>query len=195
VEVVRPVDGHVSTQVRASAALEAIAGPEPLPVLLVWALACEEGLCPLIEQIKAGEAVGAELWANPLSWMRELPRKGVSLATTTLSVSTRSEEERHGAPSLQVRPDQESTRPGGEITLEATATGELGEEARIWAYSEAGGFTATSIRPDAEGSASLTWVAPETSNPEIPVYLVLVDGLGGSALWEGVLGTSGDGPS
>lgn len=192
VEVMRPVEGHISTQVSASSSLGLIAGPEPLPLIQVWALACEEGLCPLIEQVRAGESIATELWANPLDWMSELPKQGVSLAATSLSVSTRSVEERHGAPTMDAVTSSDSTRPGGEIQIEATATGELGEEAKIWAYTEAGGFTATNTRPDEMGVAKLTWIAPETSETEVPVYLVLVDGLGGSALWEGVIASSGE---
>lgn len=177
-------DGRVQTTVSASAALAAAATEEPLPLLLVWALACEDGLCPLIEDVRAGAEVDPALWADPTDWIDELPMQGVSLALSTLYVSTRAADARHAAPALEASAETWTVAAGETLSLEALATGALGEEAKVWAYAEAGGFTMPSERPDEAGLVALDWVAPEEPG-EVPLYLVLVDGLGGSALWEG----------
>ena len=51
---------------------------EEIP-LLMWGLACEEGLCPLIEQAKEGTVDEADL-VNPIDGLKSLPFDGVSLA-------------------------------------------------------------------------------------------------------------------
>lgn len=181
-----PVDGQLETPVSVPVELAAVASEEPTPLVAVWALACAEGLCPLIEAVGAGEAVDPALLASPLDWLGDLPMQGVSLAFTTLMVSARPAEERHPAPALDASLDLDSLGPSETLTLQASATGALGEEARIWMYAEAGGFVGTDARPDADGAATLSWVAPEEAG-EVALYLVLVDGLGGSALWEGTV--------
>lgn len=185
-EVLPLGDGRLSTEVVASSALAALATEEPVPLVAVWALACQDGLCPILDAVEAGEAVPADQWADPFDWMDELPMQGVSLATISLDISTRPEGERHPAPSLSATPEIEATAPGDTLPVDALAAGELGEEARIWAYATDGGFVSTDERPDASGAATLDWVAPE-SVTEAEAWLVLVDGLGGTALWEGAL--------
>lgn len=176
--------GQLTSTVEASATLAYVVGTEPLPLIAAWTLACRDGLCPLIEDVQAGLEVDPALWADPTDWIDELPMEGVSLALTTLSVSTRAVEERHPAPTLTGPTDPLEVETGGTLTLSVTATGELDEEARLWGYAEGGGFVGASTRLDAEGAATMDWVAPEEPG-EVALYLVLVDGLGGAALWEG----------
>lgn len=184
VEVVAPTDGRVDTALSVSAALSYVASPEPLPLIAVWALACQPGLCPLLDDVASGAEIDPALWQDPLDWMDELPMTGVSLAFTTLYVSSRDPDERHQAPTLTGPTEALTVAPAGTLSLSATALGELGEEAKVWAYTEGGGFVSTDERPDADGVVLFDWVAPETAG-EVPIYLLLVDGLGGSALWEG----------
>lgn len=178
--------GLIQTEITVSPALAAVATEEPLPLVAVWALACEDGLCPLIEAVEAGESVDPDLLASPLDWLDTLPMEGVSLAFTTLSVSSRPADERHPAPTLSATLASEVVAPGETLSLDALAQGTLGAEAKIWGYAEDGGFAGTDERPDETGAAILDWVAPEEPG-EVALYLVLVDGLGGSALWEGTV--------
>lgn len=186
VSVVPSTDGTITTAVTASPTLAAVASAEPLPLIFAWALVCEDGLCPLIEQVQAGETIDPALWADPFDWMDDLPLQGTSLATTTLDLSTRPAGERHAAPSLSVTPMAETVAPEETLTLDVLASGELGEEAKVWGYAEGGGFSSTDERPDATGALTFDWVAPAEAGA-VPVYLVLVDGLGGTALWQGSL--------
>lgn len=107
-------------------------------------------------------------------------------STTTLNVSTCPDGERHAAPGLAVTPAAETVAPEETLTLDLLASGELGEEAKVWGYAEGGGFSSTDERPDETGALTMDWVGPVETG-EVPVYLVLVDGLGGTALWQGSL--------
>ena len=184
VQVMTPTDGWVETPVGASAALGFVASEEPIPLIAVWALACAEGLCPLIDDVQAGAEVDPTLWSDPLDWMDTLDMVGVSLAVNTLSVSTRDPALRHVAPTLSLQSTVDPVAPLGTLSLTAVASGTLGPEARVWAYTEGGGFVSTDERPDESGSVTFEWVAPDEAGV-VPLYLVLVDDLGGSALWEG----------
>ncbi len=184
-EVLALGEGSAESAVSASAALAAVAGEEPLPLILVWALACEPGLCPLTDEVRAGQDIDPEVWAEPTDWIDALPMEGVSLALSTLYVSARAPEDRHPAPAISVNAEVWTVAPGETLVLQVEAEGELGEEAKVWAYAEGGGFTTPSERLDAGGATTLSWVAPEEPG-EVALYGVLVDGLGGSALWEGV---------
>lgn len=184
VEVLAPTDGWVEAQVAAPAALGFIASEEPVPLIAAWALACEAGRCPLIDDVKAGREIDPDRWEDPLAWMGSLDMVGVSLALNTLSVSTRGPDARHAAPTLEVQAALDPVAPEGTLTITAIASGALGPEAQVWAYTEGGGFVSTSERPDEAGEVRFDWIAPDAPG-EVPLYLVLVDDLGGSALWEG----------
>lgn len=181
-----PDAGHVHVNVTAPAPLAYVASETPLPIVFVWALACVDGACPVLDDVDAGRAVDADFWESPLDTMADLPLQGTSLAFTAVSVSTRSADTRHVNPTLTVDPGAASAAPGAELPMAATVVGELGESPALWGYSEAGGFTATDTALADDGTAELTWVAPDEAGATTG-YIVLVDDLGGGALWEGTL--------
>lgn len=182
--------GWVEVSVTASPALAAVAGPEPLPLLQAFALACEADACPLLDAVDAGEAVDAEVWANPFDWMDELPLQGTSLAFTTLRVSARAPDDRHANPTVTAEPEADEVEVAGTLAVDVRVEGELGEEAKVWGYAEAGGFAMTDRRPGDDRQTRMDWVAPAEPG-RVPLYLLLVDGLGGSALWEGSVSAIG----
>lgn len=179
-------DGRAAVPVTVSMALAAVASESPLPLVTIWALACADDACPLLDEVERGDAIDADVWANPTDWMSDLPIAGTSLALATLRVSTRSADTRHVNPTLTVSPETPSAAAGRSVEIEAAIAGELGSEARVWGYATAGGFERPSDRPNARLEANLTWVAPDTA--EIADgFLLLVDDEGGGALWEGAL--------
>jgi hypothetical protein len=61
--------------------------------LLVWAVACAPGVCPIIDQVAANPASESEAWyraaealADPASWIEALPRDQVSVAVKVVPV-------------------------------------------------------------------------------------------------------------
>lgn len=186
VSVVEPDEtGHVHTDVTASAALAAVASESPLPLVSVWALACVDAdTCPIFADVADGTTVDADTWADPTDLMRELPISGTSLAFTSLSVSTRTPDTRHVNPTVEVTTNKDTVAPGKKLKVSAQLAGELGDEAHVWGYAEAGGFTETDDRPNQNQKARLDWIAPDEAG-DVTAWLVVVDGLGGSALWEG----------
>lgn len=179
-------EGRAAVPVTASMALAAVASESPLPLVTIWALACADDACPLLDEVERGDPIDADMWANPTDWMSELPITGTSLALATLRVSTRSAETRHVNPTIAVSPEAPSAAAGKSVEVEVAITGELGSEARVWGYATAGGFERPSDRPNARLEANLSWIAPDTAG-SADGFLLLVDDEGGGALWEGGL--------
>ena len=159
---------------------------EEVPVF-VWAMACEQGLCPLLEQAKAGSIDESDL-VNPIESLKTLPFDGVSLAWRTLWLSDRPVEERRKNPVLT--PDfelPEMVGAGESVTL-TFLVDDVGEEAEAFGYSLSGGFGAVETRVF-NGAVELTWFAPEEleESGESTLWVVVQDPAGGSALWTGSL--------
>jgi hypothetical protein len=157
-----------------------------IPVL-VWSMACEQSLCPLLEKAKSGDVVEADL-ADPISALKTLPFDGVSLALSTIWLSDREPEERRQNPILT--PDfelPEAVVPGERLPLLFNVEG-AGDETEAFGYSLSGGFGAVSTRVF-EGKVELVWFAPETvdATEETQLWAVIQDADGGSATWTATL--------
>jgi hypothetical protein len=174
-EVLRTDRARFENRATLSPALAELLGEEPLPLMAVWTLACEPGLCPLMEA--EGEDL-AEGLTRPTELLEELPLFGVSLAVRWLYASAR--EDKQGNPGLSCELDS-GIEPGAEVLVRCEVEGSFGEEARIWGYATAGGWSAQSV--ELSEAEDLTWLAPEEA-ASAELFLVLVDGLGGQALWE-----------
>jgi len=173
------VGGQATVTTTAPAALAALASEEPIRATLVWALACEPGLCPQIGDPTAWDLV------DPTSWMRELPFDGVSLALSTLAVSTR--DDPHQNPTLARAGDEEIRVGAGESTELSFAVGlssAATPDTLAFGYATGGGFDATEYSVGDDGEVALTWFAPDEAG-EVVLYVIVNDGAGGSAVWTG----------
>jgi len=156
-----------------------------------WTLACEPGLCPLFEQVRAKPSAGGAEWetltaalADPYSWMMALPKEGVSLATRTLVVSAREPEQRNQNPRIQATFTNDI-----QIALEAEETLTFSVEDEdpaltAWGYTTLGGFESVNEEVSG-GTVELSLIAPE--NPEDigpgEIYIIINDGRGGNSVW------------
>jgi hypothetical protein len=157
-----------------------------IPVL-VWTMACEQSLCPILEKAKSGDLVEADL-ADPISALKSLPFDGVSLALSKLWLSDRAPEERRQNPVLT--PDfelPEVVAPGERVPLAFNVEG-ASEETEAFGYSLSGGFGAVSTRVF-EGKTELVWFAPDTIDAveETQLWVIVQDANGGSAIWSATL--------
>lgn len=171
--------GQASVTTTVSSALAALASEEPLRATLVWALACQPGLCPQIS-----DPSGSDL-SDPISWLRELPFEGVNLAFTTLALSTRAE----GLVNPGLSPDFSEVISVGEgESVELPFTVDLAVPATAdtlaYGFATAGGFDATEYTVGDDGEVTLVWYAPEEPG-SAELYVVLNDGQGGVAVWTG----------
>jgi hypothetical protein len=159
---------------------------EVLPVS-VWWLACEPGLCPIIEAVRAadGGRADASLAADlmdPFSWLDEVPLTGVSLARGGVAVSSRPEAERVQNPTLTPLFEADSVRAA---PLEAIAlTFAIDAEVTGYGYATAGGFE-SGPTASSEGALTTLWYAPEQVGSVEMVVVAQADD-GGVAVWQGV---------
>ena len=158
-----------------------------LPVQ-VFALACEPGLCPVIDTVRSAPEPDSAAWdaladdlANPFDFMSTLPFEGVTLATRTLRISNRPVEERHVNPVLTVTEVPGDVDPSDSV--EVTFSVEGAAEPILYGYSTAGGFGSSAVEV-LDGLAALTWFAPEEPG-SAELFVVAQDELGGSAIWRG----------
>lgn len=166
-------------------------GPLPADVSIpsaVWLLACEPGLCPIIELAAQALESGSELpdaLRDPIGLLQDLPLQGVSLASRTVVVSGRPVEERNTNPTVTLTSGVPLEIPAEgtlDLPLEiADSTAPDGLDAV--GLATAGGFSAP-LFDILDGRADLVFFAPEGEG-EVELYVVVEDGLGGSALWRG----------
>ena len=153
-------------------ALSAVAGPTPIPLLPIWALAAAPG-----EEPPAGWTDDPANLANPTAMMADLALHGTSLAVWPLSVSTR--DDVHENPGIAVTP---APATDGSVAFSVTVDGDPPVDGEAFGYATTGGFTKTSASL-ATGSASLTWLPGDS--PAADVLIVVNDGEGGVATWSG----------
>ncbi len=164
-----------------SAALASVATDEPLPLVRRWALACEEGLCPVFDELDAGltEALRRDLQA-PTELLRDLPFEGVSLAVRGMYVSSR--EDPATQPTLTCAGPWE-VEPAGTAEFSCAVEGRLAEGAALWGYTSAGGWVGASV-PLRSAEVGYSLVAPEEAGP-VQLWVIVEDGASGSAVWSG----------
>jgi hypothetical protein len=169
----------VGATASAPAALAAVASEEPLRVVQLWALACEPGLCPQIDDPQAWDL------ADPTAWLEDLPMTGVSLAFNLMAISTR--EDGLENPTVErVSSEPLSVAPGELLAIEFEVGLDVSANADSFAYgyATAGGFDAPEYALGDSGELSAAWYAPEEPG-EARLYVVVNDGAGGVGVWSG----------
>ena len=163
----------------------------PIPVAM-YALACEPGLCPIIDEVREAREVNSadsdlkERLADPTLWMHTLPMAGVSMAAQQFLVSNEDDDFRNKNPSFDPRFAQ-----GKEVTIRIPAGGEVevafyvddpnGGRIYAYAYTTMGEFEERRVKEDDNGIRN--WLMAPNQPGEGRVYMVFEDRDGGSALW------------
>lgn len=162
----------------------------PIPVAL-YALACQPGLCPIIDDVKVARTKGfadddlKERLADPSLWMHTLPMEGVSLAGQQLVISELPPELRNRNPIFDPR-FEEAYDPvirvpaGGELEVAFFTDDPDAEKVYGYAYSTVGVFEERRVKE--EDSAIRNWLRVDGAG-EGRVYMVFEDRDGGSAIW------------
>lgn len=194
-----PEDEEVSLSVTGSPDLVDVLGGVELPPAFVWALACEEGLCPLHEEVRAAPEAGSDAWqavvdqlADPFSLAETLPLVGTSLVFRTFeAVALPVDAERPQNPRV-TRLDEGFEIPSGE-TLTLRFAVEAEETVLVYPVASAGGFRAQ-VSEVSEGEVEVTLVAGVPDSEEAPplepgtvlqTYVSFEGDNGGSSLWRG----------
>ena len=171
--------------------LEEVASDEPLPLIQVVTLACEPGLCDVVEGILDGSSTTEDqaALADPLALLEDLPFAGVALTLRTLSVSTRDDDTRHQNPTVTdcspIKGDWQ-TNAGGSINVECTWESPSSRQVDAFGYTTAGGWEGQSAQDVYEpGVFTYRWYAPDKAQADVPLWIAVTDGEGGLALWEG----------
>ncbi|MFK7926566.1 MAG: hypothetical protein AB8H79_00140 [Myxococcota bacterium] len=184
--VVRGAGLDASGEVTISPLLSAAVADGPVQVP-TWFLACEPGLCPIIDQAEAAltndDSDLPAVLADPSALLQGLPLTGVAATQRSVWVSSRPEAERNVHPVVASGPVdvlKGDTEIGAEFSLELEDSGPL----IAYSYATAGGFAEASTDADVDG-VTLTWFAPEEGEGAVDLYVVVQDAEGGEALWRG----------
>jgi len=167
----------------------------PLTATQLWTLICERGTCPVIDEVAdldpSGawpDALSAQL-ADPTAWMTDLPMKGVSLAYQLLTTSL--SEEPHENPTLDADGDPpDSLKRDETFSLSFTVDGTFSEQAQLYNYITGGGFKMPSSFVSPGDTIEIEGTAPKDGD-ETRIWVVLVDGNGGMAVWTQTFTLSG----
>lgn len=197
-----PDDPWLDSSYTVAPQLSDFVGPDPVPLVQHWTLACEPGLCPALDAALAapepGSAAAADLaeqLSDPFGMLETLPMQGVSLGLRGLSVSTRSDAERVQNPTVECRPkdgevgDPLSVEAGGRLPMWCAVSGTYDGDAAIWGYTTAGGWEGEAQELDAgDTDKEYVWIAPDEA-PAAPVEIWVLnsDGFGGVAMWSGAV--------
>jgi hypothetical protein len=195
-----PEDPWLQSSYTVAPQLAEFVGADPVPLVQHWTLACEPKVCPALQVALAGPAPDTEAadflveeLSDPFTMLETLPMQGVSLALRTISVSTRSDEQRVQNPTVECRPkggevgDPLSVEAGGRLPMWCAVSGTYDGDAAIWGYTTAGGWEGEAQELDnGDTDKEYVWIAPKEA-PEAPVqiWVVNADGFGGVALWSG----------
>jgi len=155
-----------------SEAVTTVASVTPAPQ---WILACEPGLCDL-------ENPRPQDLKDPFGWLAGLPIEGVSLVSR-LPRLTETTGERHANPVIESEPDVGSlvdVRGEKAVKLHFVVPG----AETAWTYTTRGGFRRPSEDVSSEGEVTVEWYAPNKAG-ESELFVVFVDDLGGSVVWQG----------
>lgn len=200
VGVASPDEPWLASRYTVAPQLADFVGRDPVPLVQHWTLACEPGLCPVIDAALAapepGGAAATALQAqlsDPFTVLESLPMQGVSLALRSLSVSTRSDGERVTNPTVACRArDGELGDPliveaGGRLPMWCAVDGTYDGDGAIWGYTTAGGWEGESQELDnGDTDKEYVFIGPEAvPDGPVPLWVVISDGFGGVGIWEG----------
>ncbi|MEZ4315886.1 MAG: hypothetical protein R3F61_00205 [Myxococcota bacterium] len=150
------------------------------PALTVYGLACAPGAC---------EGPGDNL-AAPESWVAGLPIEGTSFVRRTVPISGSTANRLNDNPVLApvgTVPEQVGVASRTVLTFAVTDTN--ADTPLLYGFSTWGGFASAVGTPVVDGLASLELIAPEEPGEGV-LYVVVDDGLGGSAVWTGPIGSA-----
>lgn len=180
--------------------LSEFVGPEPVPLVQHWTLACEPGLCPVIDDALSAPEPGSaaatalqEQLSDPFSVLETLPMQGVSLALRSISVSTRDDDARVTNPTVDCRPrdgefgDLLTVEPGARLPMWCAVEGAYDGDAAIWGYTTGGGWEGEAQELDnGDTDKEYVFIAPEeVPDDAVSLWVVISDGFGGVGIWEG----------
>jgi len=178
--MMKQVDGETQMDWTLDVPLEsaALLVDEEAPIS-VWALACEPGLCPMLDD----QTVSEDDLFNPTVQLEDLPMQGVSLGRRSLWVSQRASDERRQNPRIQAGFDETIPVVSGETAQLCFATDGIAEEA--YGYATAGGFTETVVDV-IDGVLELDYAASKESGAA-DVWVLVQSEDQGSVVWSGTL--------
>lgn len=188
--------------------------PEPVDGLIVWALACAPGACPIVDAVAHDPVAGSEAWravahdlANPQEWLEDIPPGEASLAVKVVPFHEASDLDEltfgtttgtddgvpNHAPTITVI-ESHLGPDAGIVTFQVTDVDEDDEVLqRAFATSGAVELTTSTL---GSGSQWLTWRGGAVKGPAT-LFLVAEDGVGGTTVWSSAVetGTCGDPPA
>ena len=151
-------------------------------------LACNAGLCPTINRVKAGIQPIEDL-KNPTDLMSELPIFGASLAKRSLTLSNRDPALAIQHPELTASfelPIKTTLETDITLPFEVKLNSDANEDSLIYGYATAGAFgmnnRVNNLLRTSEGTAELNWVSPDQQG-EAQLYVIVENGVGGIDVW------------
>jgi hypothetical protein len=144
----------------------------------VWVMACESGICSLLED----EEPDGEDLADPYTMMETLPMQGVSLARRSLWISEAEPEERRQNPTIEAVFGSD-LRVAAEESLDLCFA--VGGATEGYGYASSGGFTETDIAVE-DDQLRLVYSAPAEPG-EIDLWVVVQTEDAGAMVWTGSL--------
>ena len=180
--------------------LEALfAESEQQPSAVVWALACEPGVCGVIDDVRQALADPTDLaradrviddLADPVSWLRDLPIEGVNLAGRFVPLARSFEEDRNQNPLVEQRflTEGEVGQPvivpvGEPRSVRFAVFDPNGTRSDAVAYTTVGRFEDHVVREDSQDDTVLHWLVAPTEPATGAMWVVFDDGDGGRAVW------------
>lgn len=157
----------------------------PVQGVLVWALACAPGLCPVVDAVAANPAVGSEAWtataaalAAPDQWLADLPSEQVSLAVKELAVREGTDETQAPSPANHNPTLLLDTEPTAQVSVFAASDVD-GDRLDIRTFVTAGGTD----HKLTDELLTVLWHAPMVTTAEQARFVVVEDGNGGTTAW------------
>jgi hypothetical protein len=159
---------------------------------LLWVLACENDLCPIIEDWENGDP-DFESMSDPFSLLKDLPIQGTSLAYRPLLMSQRDESERVKHPTLTYtgednisisKPSDNFILPFGYNLNRLTNN----QDSLYFSYATQGGFSTNerirTLISEEDGSFESEWFGSEDMiKGESLLMVILENGEGGLSFW------------
>lgn len=176
--VASPADGIVSTTRTAPAELAyAVGDGETVLPVLLWALACVPGACPVIDlaaSSPSGSQALSDFLADPFTGMEDLPLVGTSLAFSTIDVSMRADPLLN--PGFASTPTEVVGAPEETVSLDFET-----DAYELWGYTTGGGFVMPSYLVE-DGAITMEWVAPADAGT-YTMWVVGTGEAGGTVVW------------